>query len=116
MADLARGLIAGERIVIRRPDAIRPWQHVLEPLHGYLRVAEHLLDNGPLPWEAWNFGPDAESEKPVEAVARAACEIWGEPSALNLVPDPQSLHEATLLKLDSRKAREQLGWEPHWNF
>ena len=116
MADIVRGLIAGEDIVIRRPDAVRPWQHVLEPLHGYLRVAEHLLDKGPLPWEAWNFGPDAESEKPVEIVARLACQLWGHPSALVLRPDPHTLHEATLLKLDSSKARDLLGWQPRWNF
>jgi len=116
MADIARGLIAGEKIVIRRPDAIRPWQHVLEPLHGYLRVAENLLDNGPMPWEAWNFGPDAESEKPVETVARMACQLWGQPGALTLAPDPQAVHEATLLKLDSSKARKLLGWQPRWDF
>jgi CDP-glucose 4,6-dehydratase len=116
MADIVRGLIAGEDIVIRRPDAVRPWQHVLEPLHGYLRVAEHLLENGPMPWEAWNFGPDAESEKPVEAVARLACQLWGRPGALALKPDPHAMHEATLLKLDSSKARERLGWRPRWNF
>jgi CDP-glucose 4,6-dehydratase len=116
IADIARGLIAGEDIVIRRPDAIRPWQHVLDALHGYLRVAEHLLDDGPLPWEAWNFGPDAESEKPVETVARMACELWGKPGALMLKPDSHELHEATLLKLDSSKARNLLGWKPRWDF
>src|SRR5579863_4629919 len=73
IADIARGMVAGTDVVIRRPNAIRPWQHVLEPLHGYLRVVEHMLDAGPLPWEAWNFGPDAESEQPVETVARLAC-------------------------------------------
>ena len=116
IADIARGLVVGKEIVIRRPDAIRPWQHVLEPLYGYLRVAENILETGPLPWEAWNFGPDADSEQTVETVARAACLLWGRPQALKLKPDPSDMHEATLLKLDSSKARSRLGWRPRWDF
>jgi len=116
VADIARGLIAGNDITIRRPDAVRPWQHVLEPLHGYLRVAERLLEQGPLPWEAWNFGPDASSERPVEAVARLACALWDRPQALKLRPDSDAPHEATLLKLDSNKARALLNWRPRWDF
>ena len=116
LADIARGLTAGGDVIIRRPDAVRPWQHVLEPLHGYLRVAEHLLENGPLPWDAWNFGPDKGSEQTVETVARLACNIWGRPNALKLQPDPNALHEATFLQLDSTKARTGLGWHPRWDF
>lgn len=114
--DIARGLTAGGKIVIRRPDAVRPWQHVLEPLHGYLKVAERLLEKGPLPWDAWNFGPDASSEQPVEAVARLACSLWGRSDALKIEPDSGALHEATLLQLDSAKARAGLGWHPRWDF
>ena len=114
--DIARGLTAGRDVIIRRPDAVRPWQHVLEPLHGYLKVAEHLLEKGPLPWEAWNFGPDKVSEQTVEAVARLACNIWGRPDALKIEPDRNALHEATLLQLDSGKARTGLGWQPRWDF
>ena len=116
LSSSARGLIGGEKIMIRRPDAVRPWQHVLEPLHGYLAVAEHLIQHGPLAWEAWNFGPDAQSEQPVEVVARLACALWGRPDALVIKPDPQALHEATMLKLDSSKARTRLDWRPRWNF
>jgi CDP-glucose 4,6-dehydratase len=116
VADIARGLIAGEQIVIRRPDAIRPWQHVLEPLHGYLRVAEHLFQGGAKSWEGWNFGPSSGSEQRVEAVARLACQAWGKPDALELRPDPNAVHEATLLKLDSTKAHNLLNWHPRWNF
>lgn len=116
MADLARGLIAGEKIVIRRPDAIRPWQHVLEPLHGYLAVAERLVSHGPFAWEGWNFGPNTESERNVGALARLACETWGAPDALVIQPDPNAVHEATLLKLDSTKSRTYLGWGPRWGF
>jgi CDP-glucose 4,6-dehydratase len=116
LADIARGLSAGEDVVIRRPDAVRPWQHVLEPLHGYLRVAEHLLENGPLSWQGWNFGPDQGSEQTVETVARLACNLWGRPDALKIRPDANALHEATLLQLDSTKARTGLGWHPRWDF
>jgi CDP-glucose 4,6-dehydratase len=116
LADIARSLIAGEDVIIRRPDAVRPWQHVLEPLHGYLRVAEHLLKNGPLACDAWNFGPGKGSEQTVESVARAACTIWGRPDAFKLRPYPNTLHEATLLQLDSTKARTGLGWQPRWDF
>jgi CDP-glucose 4,6-dehydratase len=116
LADIARGLTEGKDVIIRRPDAVRPWQHVLEPLHGYLRLAEHLLENGPLPWDAWNFGPDASSEQTVETVARLACKIWGRPDALKLQPNPNALHEATLLQLDPTKARIGLGWHPRWDF
>jgi CDP-glucose 4,6-dehydratase len=116
VADIARGLAAGKEVIVRRPDAIRPWQHVLEPLHGYLRVAEHLLETGPLPWESWNFGPETGSEQRVEAVARLACQVWGTPNVLTLRPDPNAVHEATLLKLDSTKARTFLDWHPRWNF
>jgi CDP-glucose 4,6-dehydratase len=115
-ADIARSLIAGENVIIRRPDAVRPWQHVLEPLHGYLRVAEHLLENGPLACDAWNFGPDQESEQTVETVARTACAIWGRPDAMKIQTDPNAVHEATFLHLDSRKARADLGWRPRWDF
>lgn len=116
LADIARGLTAGQDVIIRRPNAVRPWQHVLEPLHGYLRVAEHLLESGPLPWEGWNFGPDKGSEQTVETVARMACMLWGRADALKLRPDPNALHEATLLQLDSTKARTSLGWHPRWDF
>lgn len=116
MADIARGLAAGEDIIIRRPDAVRPWQHVLEPLHGYLRAAEHILEKGPFAWEGWNFGPDKGSEQTVEIVARLACQIWGRPEALRLQPEANALHEATLLQLDSSKARTALGWHPRWGF
>jgi CDP-glucose 4,6-dehydratase len=116
LADIARGLTVGKNVIIRRPDAVRPWQHVLEPLHGYLRVAEHLMEKGPLPWEAWNFGPGGGSEQTVETVARMACKIWGRPDALKLQPDPNAPHEATLLQLDSTKARTGLGWQPRWDF
>jgi CDP-glucose 4,6-dehydratase len=116
LADIARGLTAGEDVMIRRPDAVRPWQHVLEPLHGYLRVAEHLMEKGPLACDAWNFGPDKSSERTVEMVARTTCAIWGRPDAIKIQRDTLISHEATLLQLDSGKARRELDWRPRWDF
>ena len=116
LPDIFRGLLAGNEIVLRNPAAIRPWQHVLEPLSGYLSVAERLMRDGPLPWEAWNFGPNAESEQSVETIARLCCEAWGRPDAFRIVEVPGQAHEAGVLKLDSSKAHRMLGWKPRWNF
>ncbi|MGA7713027.1 MAG: CDP-glucose 4,6-dehydratase [Rhizomicrobium sp.] len=116
MADLARALLANRAITIRSPEAVRPWQHVLEPLSGYLMAAEKILTDGPAPWTAWNFGPDTESEQTVGALAQCTCRAWGRPDALEVAQDPNAVHEAGLLKLDSTKARTYLGWRPRWNF
>jgi CDP-glucose 4,6-dehydratase len=116
MADLARGLIANKEIIIRQPDAVRPWQHVLEALSGYLMVAEKILIEGPTPCTAWNFGPNEESEQTVGTLAKLACRIWNRPHALRIEQDPNAVHEAAILKLDSTKARTYLGWKPHWSF
>ena len=116
MADLARGLIANETIIIRNPEAVRPWQHVLEPLNGYLMAAERILQGGPAPGTAWNFGPDAGDEQTVGTLARLACRLWGRPDALKIEQEPGAVHEAGLLKLDSTKARAQLDWHPRWSF
>jgi CDP-glucose 4,6-dehydratase len=115
VSDLVRGLIAGKPVIIRNPDAIRPWQHVLEPLSGYLKVAETLLANGPMAWEGWNFGPDVDSEQSVGSLAKLFCKFWGQPDAFKVERDSAALHEAKLLKLDSTKAHA-MGWRPRWNF
>jgi CDP-glucose 4,6-dehydratase len=114
MPDLMRGLIAGEPIVVRHPLAVRPWQHVLDPLVGYLTVAEKAWLEAPAKWEGWNFGPDPSSERTVEDIAALTCRLWGRPDLLHFNEDLKAPHEATLLKLDSVKAREQLGWAPRW--
>lgn len=116
MVDLMRGLMAGENVVIRRPESVRPWQHVLEPLSGYLTVAERLVDAGPVAWEGWNFGPDAGSNRTVAELAELTCEIWGNPNAIRVEEDAAAPHEAGLLTLDSTKARTFLKWEPVWDF
>ncbi|HVV27173.1 MAG TPA: CDP-glucose 4,6-dehydratase [Rhizomicrobium sp.] len=116
MADLMRGLIVGEKVVIRRPRSVRPWQHVLEPLSGYLTVAKHLVTAGPQAWEGWNFGPDMGSNKTVAEFAQLTCRLWGTPDALRMEENLNDPHEAGLLTLDSTKARVFLQWRPVWNF
>ncbi|MDE2184670.1 MAG: CDP-glucose 4,6-dehydratase [Alphaproteobacteria bacterium] len=114
--DIFRGLLSGSEIVLRNPAAIRPWQHVLEPLSGYLCVAERLALDGPSPWEAWNFGPDGASEQTVETIAKRCCQAWGRPGAYRVTGASQHVHEAGILRLDSSKARRLLGWRPCWTF
>lgn len=116
ITDLMRGLMSETPIVIRNPNAVRPWQHVLEPLSGYLTVAERLFANGSGYYEAWNFGPDVEDRQTVEAVARKVCEHWGCPGALKIEGRTDAPHEAGLLVLDSTKARVGMGWRPRWSF
>jgi CDP-glucose 4,6-dehydratase len=102
--DLARG----GRVAIRHPDAVRPWQHVLNPLSGYLRVAEGLLAGEPVA-EAWNFGPDPADERPV----RWLVEHWQLP--VRVLPGRADAREAAALRVDSAKARARLSWRPVWN-
>ena len=112
--DCIRALLNGEQILIRNPHAIRPWQHVLEPLSGYLLLAEKLFSEGPLCAEGWNFGPSDEDAKPVGWIVRRLCDQWGE-EASYVVDDGEHPHEATYLKLDCSKAKGRLGWHPRWN-
>jgi CDP-glucose 4,6-dehydratase len=101
-------------VVVRSPHALRPWQHVLEPLAGYLRLAELLHEHGPEYGEGWNFGPSDEDAQPVSAIVERLTGLWGEGATWMVDGDPQP-HEAHLLKLDSSKARSRLGWKPRWN-
>ena len=112
MTDIVAAVISNQAPVIRNPLAIRPWQHVLEPLSGYLLAAEYLWEQSRGAFEVWNFGPEGGAEVPVEEVAREACTIWGATPRPQVKPDPRNLHEATYLKVDSTKAKLQLGWRP----
>ena len=100
--------------MIRNPHSIRPWQHVLEPLSGYLMLARKLYEEGPSYAEAWNFGPDGIDERPVEWVVRMLFEKWGLPEGFQ-IDESVYKHEAGYLKLDSSKARSKLGWLPVWS-
>ena len=111
--DILRALENGEPAQIRNPNAIRPWQHVLEPLSGYLLLAERLHAHRQADAEAWNFGPRDEDAQPVQWVVEHLCAAWGGDAAWT----PQAgdhPHEAGFLKLDISKARQRLKWAPRW--
>ncbi len=109
--DLVRGFVAGEPALIRRPDAIRPWQHVLEPLHGYITLAEKLLHGNARLATAFNFGPFDEDAQPVGWIVERMVQFWGDGAQWVLDPEP-GVHEAGFLKLDASRARTDLGWSP----
>jgi len=111
--DCIRALEQGKKIEIRSPKAIRPWQHVLEPLSGYLLLGAKMMENPTQYCEGWNFGPLQESIVPVWDIANLIVENYGS-GELKDVSNPAALHEATLLSLDISKARFSLGWTPRW--
>jgi len=111
LPDLVRGFLSGKPVNIRQPHAVRPWQHVLEPLHGYIRLAEKLLTQDPHFATAYNFGPTEDDAKPVAWIAEQMSGLWGHGASwvLDEAPSP---HEARYLKLDASRARADLGWIP----
>lgn len=114
MPDIIRSILAGEAVRIRNPHAIRPWQHVLEPLFGYLTLAQKLYESGPEYGGGWNFGPSDDDAKPVEWIVSRMCEIWGNGAHYEIDSDGHP-HEAHYLKLDCSKSRIRLGWQPQWD-
>lgn len=111
--DMLRAITRGEPVMIRNPAAIRPWQHVLEPLSGYLLLAERLYSEGCAYAEGFNFGPHDTDAQPVEWLIERLCRSWGPGASWRLDGQPQP-HEAHYLKLDCSKARGRLGWQPRW--
>ena len=112
--DAIRAFQDHETVQIRNPNAIRPWQHVLEPLVGYIELAERLYTDGTQWAEAWNFGPKEEDEKSVELIIKEMTQLWGNDA--NWQHDEGTHpHEARYLKLDCSKARNKLKWSPIWN-
>lgn len=112
--DIIRAILAGEPVRIRNPHAIRPWQHVLEPLSGYLLLAQKLYEDGAHYAEGWNFGPAEEDAWPVEWIVQRLCRQWGA-GARYEIDEGDHPHEAHYLKLDCSKARSGLGWHPRWD-
>jgi CDP-glucose 4,6-dehydratase len=109
--DCIRAICRGDKITIRSPESIRPWQHVLDPLHGYLLLAQKLYEEGSLYAEAWNFGPNDEDAKPVQWIVEKITGAWGKEAVW--VKDKRiSPHEANFLKLDCSKAKARLNWHP----
>ena len=112
--DFIRAILTGEQLCIRSPHAVRPWQHVLEPLSGYMVLAQKLIEHGPKYAEGWNFGPHHTDARPVEWLVDKLVTLWGDGASWRLDSKVHP-HEAHYLKLDISKARSHLGWEPRWS-
>jgi len=112
--DIIKAFKNNEKVIIRNPKSTRPWQHVLEPLSGYLKLAEQLEKNGDQYAEAWNFGPAEIDARPVQWIVEKMAKLWGENA--NWINDKsEHLHEANYLKLDCSKAHMKLNWYPRWD-
>lgn len=111
LPDILAAFEQGRPATIRNPNAVRPWQHVLEPLRGYLTLAERLYAHGPEFAEGWNFGPNDEDAKPVGWIAQQMASLWGQ-NAQWQTDSGEHPHEANFLKLDMSKARSRLNWHP----
>jgi CDP-glucose 4,6-dehydratase len=111
--DVLRAFEDSRPVVIRNPHSTRPWQHVLEPLSGYLLLAEHLYHEGQRFAEGWNFGPNDDDARPVQWIVERMAEKWGAGATWQL-DGGNNPHEATSLKLDISKAKKGLGWQPRW--
>jgi CDP-glucose 4,6-dehydratase len=112
--DFFRALLNIEPIMIRNPHAIRPWQHVLEPLSGYLLLCEQMYQNNGQFSQSWNFGPSQSDAQTVEYIVKQLCDKWDNNAGFVIDQNPQP-HEAYYLKLDCSKANSELGWFPKWN-
>lgn len=112
--DIIRALSQEKPIVVRNPHSVRPWQHVLEPLSGYLLLGAKMQENAVQYADAWNFGPQADDNLTVQQLVDMAIEVWGS-GICQVTSDKNQPHEAGLLKLDINKAAQQLGWTPKWS-
>lgn len=112
--DILRAFERNQPAVIRNPHATRPWQHILEPLSGYLVLAEKLFTEGQVWAEGWNFGPNDDDVRPVQWIIEHMVNAWNNGASWKL-DDEKNPHEANYLKLDISKAKSRLGWQPRWN-
>ena len=111
--DILRSFELNKAVIVRNPNATRPWQHVLEPLSGYLLLAQRLYNDNKLYSEGWNFGPDEKDVKPVHWILDKMISYW--PNASWSLDDNVNPHESSFLKLNISKASELLGWTPTWD-
>jgi CDP-glucose 4,6-dehydratase len=114
LPDVMRAALAGEPVALRAPGAVRPWQHVLNPLSGYLLLAERLAAGDPAFADAWNFGPAADEAVPVRALVERIAALWGRELAV-VAQEGDHPRETATLRLDATRARLRLGWRPAWD-
>ncbi len=114
LPDVIRAILKGDKVLIRSPHAIRPWQHVLEPLYGYLLLAQSLFNDPAKYSDSWNFGPEESDAVTVSDLLDRFSEVWGA-GPLWQRDSHVHPHEAGLLKIDCAKAKTVLGWHPQWN-
>jgi CDP-glucose 4,6-dehydratase len=110
--DCIRALAAGRAVCVRNPRSVRPWQHVIEPLSGYVKLVLEMANDANF-CEAWNFGPAEDDACSVEEIVRAVIEAWG--SGSWSAAEGEQPHEAAVLRLNIDKARDRLGWSPRWS-
>jgi len=113
--DIMRSLMSKQAIIIRNPEGVRPWQHVLEPLSGYLMIAKRLYEDGESFAQGWNFGPRTEDIQTVQNIVEQLLSKWPGEHPGYEVERQEAKHEAKLLMLDCSKAISELGWQPKWN-
>ncbi len=111
--DMIRAFQDHKPVNIRNPSAVRPWQHVLDPLHGYLVLAQNMYEKGPMFGGGWNFGPLAPDRRPVQWIVGKMCELWQQGATWVIDPE-KGPHETHYLSLDCSKAHEKLHWSPVW--
>lgn len=111
--DAVRTFMAGDPLILRHPNSTRPWQHVLDPLYGYLNLAERLVSDRQAYSEGWNFGPVTSDCRPVRELAQLLVQNWGDGASF-VVEGDDRIFEERFLSLDCRKAMERLEWTPRW--
>lgn len=112
--DCVRAILSNRKIIIRNPNSIRSWQHVLEPLTGYLILSQRLYEGDLIAADAWNFGADDVDAKRIEWMVKTFCRLWGKGATYSVIKS-KPFHEAQYLKLDCSKAKMHLDWKPYWN-